>query len=172
MFTSFWELFITNFHLVHNLFTTVLWLVCDLFITFSWFFHHLVMSCSSYSRFVTDLFLTCSLLAHFLFMIFFFTISSLFCKFTNLFEQLYLRYFSWLWITFLTQLHLNYFTLLPLNYFTLSTSLEVLHFSHLQSFEFTKSINLNRLAVLSLAQLSPSLFCLFFPQFLRHLLFL
>ena len=56
-------------------------------------------------------------------------------------------------------------TLLLLNYFTLFTSLKVLHFSHLQSSKFSKSNNLNRLAGLSLAQLSPSLF----PQFVTFL---
>ena len=49
-------------------------------------------------------------------------------------------------------------TLLPLNYFTLFTSLEVLHFSHLQSSDFIKINKLNGLAGLSLAQISPSLF--------------
>ena len=72
---------------------------------------------------------------------------------------LFYNFFPFLQITSLTQLHLIYLlTLLPLNYFTLFTLLEVLLFWHLQSFEFTKSINHNRLAVLSLAQLSPSLF--------------
>ena len=57
-------------------------------------------------------------------------------------------------------------TLLPLNFFTfILTSLKVLHFSHLQSFEFTKSSNHNRLAVLSLVQLSPSLFLHIFNYF-------
>ena len=57
------------------------------------------------------------------------------------------KYFTWT----------NLLTLLPVNYSTLFTSVEVLCFSHLQISIFMKSNNLNRLAGLSLAQLSPSL---------------
>ena len=56
------------------------------------------------------------------------------------------KYFTWITLP----------TLLFLNYFTLFTSVDVLCFSNLQSFEFSKSNN--GLASLSLAQLSPSLF--------------
>ena len=55
-------------------------------------------------------------------------------------------------------------TLLFLNYFTLFTSVDVLCFSNLQSFEFSKINKLNGLASLSLAQLSPSLFFVIFPS--------
>ena len=58
------------------------------------------------------------------------------------------KYFTWITLP----------TLLFLNYFTLFTSVDVLCFSNLQSFEFSKSNKLNGLASLSLAQLSPSLF--------------
>ena len=56
------------------------------------------------------------------------------------------KYFTWITLP----------TLLFLNYFTLFTSVDVLCFLNLQSFEFSKSNN--GLASLSLAQLSPSLF--------------
>ena len=59
------------------------------------------------------------------------------------------KYFTWITLP----------TLLFLNYFTLFTSVDVLCFSNLQSFEFSKSNN--GLASLSLAQLSPSLLTLF-----------
>ena len=72
---------------------------------------------------------------------------------TSLVKIFHSKYFTW--ITLLT--------LLPLNYITLFTSVEVLWFSHFQSSEFSKSNKPNRLAGLSLAQLSPSLFPSFFP---------
>ena len=67
-----------------------------------------------------------------------------------------------MYTTWLKLLYLNYITqttsleLLPINYWC--TSLKLLCFSHLQSSEFTKCNKLNRLAELSSAQLSPSLF--------------
>ena len=60
----------------------------------------------------------------------------------------YSKYFTWITLP----------TLPFLNYFTLFTSVDVLCFSNLQSFQFSKSNKLNGLASLSLAQLSPSLF--------------
>ena len=95
------------------------------------------------SQFVHYLYASCSLPFHFL---------------ASLLELFHFHYFTW--PTSLTLLHFDYLsylkwanllTILPLNYFTLFTSVEVLRFSHLQSSEFTKSNNLNRLACLSLA---------------------
>ena len=76
---------------------------------------------------------------------------------TSLSTLFYFTYLSY--TTSLVLLYSHYF---PHTYFTLITTLEVLCFSHSQSSEFTKINKLNRLAVLSLAQLSPSLFFSFF----------
>ena len=160
-------------------------LVYDMFIIFSWLLHYLVMSCSllildffkilfvndlfvSKSQFVSDLFLTCSWLVNNLFMtcpllvhdFFFFTISDF--SATLQIPLNYLTYTTFLDFDLLPLHNFILTTLLYSHYITLFTSLEVLHFSHWGNFKFTKSYQLNSLALLSLAQLSPSLFTLIF----------
>ena len=122
---------------------TCSWLVHDLFMTCSWHVHNLRNICL------------------------WFSITTFFCNFTNSFELLhfhcfswstslpYLNYFTYLtWTILLKTYHSKYLTSTtlfpPLPYFPLFSPL-------LQNSEFTKSDKLNRLACLSLAQLSPSL---------------
>ena len=112
------------------------------YFTCSWLFHILFTICY---WLVSDLFITCPFLDHDWFF------------FYNFFTFLQIYKFTWitsLTLLFLTLTYFPYTTSLQVlysHYFTLFTSLEVLNFSHSQSFKFTESNQLNGLAGLSLA---------------------